>query len=128
MRKNIIAVLLVVFFGLYTTGCALLVGAAVGAGGVTWVKGKLVKVINEPYGEVHTATIEGLKALDLPIITDRQDQLVAKVESKFADGTNVWIDVKKQTEYSTQIQIRVGVLGDQERSQKILSAVEDQLK
>ena len=76
---------------------------------------------------VYNATLKGLKKLELPVLVDRKDKLTAKIESKFADGTNVWIDIESLTSRTTRIKIRVGVLGDQERSNEILNAIEQGL-
>ena len=113
--------------GVYLSGCVLLVGAAAGAGGITWVKGKLTKELTSKMDNVYNATLKGLKKLELPVLVDRKDKLTAKIESKFADGTNVWIDIESLTSRTTRIKIRVGVLGDQERSNEILNAIEQGL-
>ncbi len=128
LRSRIIVACLAAVFGIVSlSGCAVLFGVAAGAGGVTWVKGKLVKVVNYPFEEVHPAAVRGLKDMNLPIIVDRSDALTGKVESKFSDGTNIWIDTKELTEHSTEVQIRVGVLGDHERSRAIMDEIEANL-
>lgn len=123
MLRYICRMALVAVLAIQLCGCALLLGATVGAGGVVWAKGRLQQEFDVPFDRIHKATISGLKRLELPIIIERKDKMTAKVESKFADGTNVWVDMDYITEHSTRIVIRVGVLGDQERSQKILESI-----
>ena len=45
---------------------------------------------------VHDASISALKDLNLPIIEDNNDKLSAKIKSKFADGSDVWIEIDTQ--------------------------------
>ncbi|MFH1360791.1 MAG: DUF3568 family protein [Candidatus Omnitrophota bacterium] len=127
MLKGIMKGVIVLILGIQLSGCALLLGAAAGAGGVVWAKGRLQEEINKPLDNLYKATLAGLKDMDLPITFDRKDDMSAKVESKFADGTNVWVDVEYVTDHSTRIVIRVGVLGDQTRSNKILEAIKQKL-
>ena len=127
MFNKLVKAVVVFILGVQLSGCFLLVGAAVGAGGVTWAKGRLQKDINTTFEKLHKATIASLKEMDLPIVVDRKDVLTAKVESRFADGKGVWIDLDKMTEYTSRIVIRVGVLGDQTRSNDILSRIEKRL-
>jgi hypothetical protein len=130
LRKGLQNAVQLIFIGVLVfqvSGCALLFGAAAGVGGFAWVKGKLVKDINAPVDKVHNAALAGLKKLELPITLDRKDKFTAKIESKFADGTNVWVDIDSVTERTSKIHIRVGVLGDQERSSRILASIEKAL-
>ncbi len=127
MGKYFAKIVVVVFLGAQLCSCALLLGAVAGAGGVVWISGKLQEEINQPLDRVYNATIAGLKKLSLPITFDRKDDLTAKIESKFADGTNVWIDIEYLTKNSTKIAVRVGVLGDQTRSNKILESIKNRL-
>ena len=126
--KKILGGLFLAFTVVATSGCfALVVGAAAGAGGVIWAKGSLVKELNVPLDRAHKAGVSALKKLELPIIIDRKDKLTAKLESKFADGTNVWIDMNSLTSKTTKVVVRVGAIGDQTRSQEIMDMIEKYL-
>ena len=103
------------------------IGAAGGAGGTVYVKGKLEEVINWPVIDVHAASKEALTDLRLPIIEDRADSFIAKLKSTYADGKNVWIDIKWVTDKASKIVIRVGLIGDLTRSQKILERIKSYL-
>ncbi len=50
-------------------------------------------------------------------------QMTAKIESRFADGKTVWIDIDAITNSSCKMTIRVGTLGDEARSRKILEKI-----
>ncbi len=129
MQKfKLLSLALVVAFSVFCSGCIpLLVGAAAGAGGIIWVKGKLKQEILEPLDVVHAAAVKGLQKMELPVIVDNKDQLTAKLESEFADRARVWIDLEALTDKSTRIEIRVGTLGDEQRSREILNSIEQYL-
>ena len=124
MFKRLILAVLLIVSSLQLYGCfALLAGAAVGAGGVIWVTGKLQQDLNASLDRVHKAALAALKKQDLPIIVDRKDKLTGKVESQYADGKHVWIDLDYLTKSTTKITIRVGTLGDERRSREILDEI-----
>lgn len=109
------------------SSCAvLLVGAAAGGGGIAYVSGNLEEVIGKPVIEVHHAAQAALKELQLPPLHD-VGNLKVKMESQFADGAKVWINIRKLSDTATKIRIRVGYKGDEVRSRNILDAVKRQL-
>ena len=122
-RRIILAVLLVIS-SLNLSGCfALFVGAAAGAGGVIWAKGKLQQDLTASLDQAHSASIATLKKLELPILVDKKDKSTARIESQYADGKHVWVDLDYLTKSTTKLKVRVGTLGDQTRSQEILDNI-----
>ena len=118
-------VLSLVFYVFSTSGCfALLVGAAAGAGGVIWAKGKIEQEFNVPLEKVYNASLKALKKLELPIVLDRKDQLTAKLESRFSDGANIWIIIESLSSKTTKVSVRVGRMGDEKRSREIMEMIE----
>ena len=106
------------------TGCVpLLVGAAAGAGGVVWVTGKLQQDLSASLDKTHAATLASLRKLRLPVMVNKKDKLTAKVESEYADGKHVWIDLLYVTQSTTKVSIRVGTMGDEARSREILDNI-----
>lgn len=99
----------------------------IGVGASIWygVRGNIIfdLQMDVPFSKLHPATLEALKILDLPIKKHEKDKLTAKIESQFADGQNVRIGIRAVTESSSQIEVRVGVLGDEFRSRKIINAI-----
>lgn len=109
-------------------GCVpLMLGAAGGAAGAVYVLGKLEEEVQDPVPTVHQAVVLGLKDLDLPIKEDKADKLTGRLESEFADGSHVWIHLDTLSESRTRITIRVGVMGDEVRSRRILKAITNHL-
>ena len=110
------------------SGCIpLLVGAAAGAGGYAYIRGVLVKQFDMPASKVHQAAIKAVKSLELDIKYDKGDRLSAKVRSEFSDGKDVKIDINAITEQTSQVKIRVGMIGDKLRSEMVLTAIEKYL-
>jgi hypothetical protein len=114
---------------LQLVGCAaLLVGGAVGAGSVVYIKGQLKEDMAVSVRRVHDATIPALKELGLPIIEDNHDRLSASMKSRTADGSDVWIAVESVTQDSSKITVRVGLIGDERKSRQILDAIHRHLR
>lgn len=111
-------------FAMLCSGCvALVAGAAGGAAGVVYVMGKLKD--EQPYDvpTVHRAVLAGLKDLSLTLSENKADQLSAHVESEFADGEHVWIDLSSLPDSRTALTIRVGITGNERRARAIHDAV-----
>ena len=114
-----------VLFVMTHAGCFLLVvGAAAGAGGVAWVQGDLEKSYDASVDRVHAAAKRALKQLKLPVTQDVKDTHGAKLQSQYSDGKDVTVQIEAITEKSSRVKIRVGVFGDQERSESIRVALE----
>jgi trimethylamine:corrinoid methyltransferase-like protein len=113
---------------LATTGCIpLLVGAAAGAGGIAFVKGKLEQNIDEPVEKVHEASVAALKDLGLFVKSEELNPHESTITAEYETGQKVNIETEALTEYVSKISIRVGLMGDQEESRLILSAIEKKL-
>lgn len=111
-----------------TAGCAvLLLGAGAGAAGATYVMGKLDEEIEASVPRVRKATVSGLKSLDLMVKKDKGDKLGAELESQTADEKTIWVSIKSLTPSRSQVTIRVGLLGDEVRSRRILGAIRAKL-
>jgi hypothetical protein len=126
---KILLVALTVLLGTQLAGCAaLLVGSAAGAGSVVYVKGQLNEDMNASVSRVHSASISALRELNLPIIEDKHDSLSAKIKSRFADGSDVWIQIESLAAESSRITIRVGILGDEYKSRQIRDGIHKHLR
>ena|SRR3989338_7639814 len=124
MLRAIAGIVVSMMLTFQLAGCfPLLVGAAVGAGGTIWVTGKLQQNLSASMDKAHNAVLAGLKKLELPVLTDRKDKTTSKIESEYADGKHVWIDLHYMTKATTKIEIRVGTLGDEVRSHEILDNI-----
>lgn len=113
---------------LLTTGCvALMVGAGAGAAGTVYVMGKLQERVEASVPKVQKATIAGLQDLNLPIQKNEGDKLSAQIESRTADEKTISIKINFVTESLSELTIRVGLTGDEQRSREILRAIKRHL-
>ena len=113
---------------LLCSGClSLVVGAAGGAAGAVYVMGKLQDEVNYKMSVVHSATVAALAELELKLQEDKVDKLSAHVESEFADGEHVWIDLESVSDSRTRLTIRVSVTGNEVRARKIYDAIKRHL-
>jgi hypothetical protein len=124
---------LLVFLGLFTliTSCGPLLiagGAGLGAGGAIWYKGKLETTLHATINKTRDAALDALKDFNLPVISERKDNLVVIIDSEISDGTRIWIKLNSLTESTTKVNIRVGILGDDAMSNRILEAIKRNIK
>ncbi|KAF0184130.1 MAG: hypothetical protein FD164_456 [Nitrospirae bacterium] len=105
-------------------GCvAAAVGAAAGAGAVVYFKGNLEETMSHSTPAVHRAAQSALRDLKVPIIKDEYDKVNAKIESRFADNTTIWIAIDALSTTSSKLTIRVGTFGEESRSRMILERI-----
>ena len=111
-----------------STGCLpLIAGAATGAGTVVFMRGRLKDKIEADVPAVRLAARRGLESKGLDVTVDHGDAMTAGLESEFADGKHVWIDIKSISMTETEIVIRVGLTGDEHRSRTLIDAIKGEL-
>ncbi len=109
-------------------GCiTLAVGAMAGASGAVFVKGQLKETLDGDVFEVQTAARQTLEEIGVTVFEDNWDEGVGSLRASYADGKDVWIDITSITPQRSRIMIRVGILGDQIRSDDILSGTKRHL-
>lgn len=108
---------------LLSTGCAaLVVGGAAAVGTYSYVAGQLKKTYNANLDASYQATLAGCQALGLPL--QEQEKKLSKATVRVIDGDrDVWIWLTTQSSTTTEISIRVGVLGDELASRRIHDAI-----
>ena len=108
---------------LLSTGCAaLVVGGAAAVGTYSYVAGQLKKTYNANLDASYQATLAGCQALGLPL--QEQEKKLSKATVRVIDGDrDVWIWLTAQSSTTTEISIRVGVLGDELASRRIHDAI-----
>lgn len=120
---RLLAVLVAFWWTATLSGCLLLLGAGAGAGGAVYVMGKLEEEMDGSVPALRRASVAALKYLDMPIIKDKGDKLTAEVKSQTASDQPVWINIKSVTRSRSKVSIRVGYVGDEARSRRILEAI-----
>jgi hypothetical protein len=129
MVKRFVAVILVGIFLSSACGCAaIFVGVAGGAGTAVWLSGKSTQVYNAPYDKAVNAVKQALGSLNLAVSKEIAEARVTQIKSRYSDGHEIWIDIKKVTDYSSKVAVRVGgVKTDKGAAAKILKKIEGYL-
>jgi len=116
------------FTVLTSSGCfALLLGGAAGAAGVVYIQGVLEKNVDSGLKDTHEAVLKALKSEDVFVKTDELNVASAETKGEFTDGEKVQVNIEALTEKSSKIKVRVGVFGNEAKSNAIMKAIEKRL-
>jgi predicted nicotinamide N-methyase len=110
------------------SGCGVVAAGAAGAGAVAYVRGEMQSSVEHDLDTTYQATQRALKDLQFARIDDQKSGVDAQLISRTALDKKVEIKLKKVTDGLTKVQIRVGVVGDQELSLTILEKIKAELK
>ncbi len=109
---------------LSTQGCAaLLIGAVAGAGTVTYLQGELKQNVDAPLQKAHKAAVKALADNKIFIFNDVLTSKDASLNGEYADGTKVRVSITSLTPNASSIHIRVGKVGDEEKSIAIMDKI-----
>jgi hypothetical protein len=97
------------------------------AGSVWYVKGDLAGTLEAGMEKVAKAVERACDDMKLKQISAQHDALTGKFIYRTSNDKKVKIKLKRQTEALTDINIRVGVMGDQTMSQTIYDKIENEL-
>jgi uncharacterized protein YceK len=121
-RRAILSLVLILC--LLTSGCAaVIVGALAGGAAIGYYKGWLVDQVSADVPRTFEASKAALGELKMPIEKARYDMIRGKINSELADGKKVYIRLKATEGGTTEIRVRVGMLGDKDASHRILRAI-----
>ena len=125
MIKKVCVCVIAAWCAINIYGCfMLLAGAAGGAGTAAWLSGKLTQEANVPFERSVKAVKSALGSLKLEITKETIEQDVAQIMSKYSDGKTVWVDVRRVTDASSRIEVRVGAVdSDKQAADKILQRI-----
>jgi PDZ domain-containing secreted protein len=109
---------------------AMLAGcwAAVAAGGAAagtyvYLQGKLESSEQATLDKAHAAALAAVKELEFELKSDRKDAVEGRVVAEKADGDDITISLKRETEKTTKVTIRVGTFGNESLSTLILETM-----
>ncbi|MBI2469826.1 MAG: DUF3568 family protein [Planctomycetes bacterium] len=121
----------VLLFGiplLVSSGCAaLLIGGGAGAGTVAYLKGELKSTEETSIDKTWQAAQETMKDLEFVITSKEKDVFSAKLIAYRANDKKVEMYLRKASENTTEVKIRVGVFGDESLSLIILKSLKKHL-
>ena len=112
-----------------SNGCVapLLVVGAAGAGGYAYTTGKLVFTEGVTLDAAFKAADQALRDLELTPEGKQKDTQTGTMEAKTAKDQRVKVEVINKGAKITEIQIRVGVFGDEAYSRKIYERIKAHL-
>lgn len=110
------------------TALAIIGAAAVGAAGAyVYTEGRLESVERAPLERVYDATVQAMKDLEFEVQEHTRDALQARVVALRADKSEVKVALEHKSDDTTDVRIRVGVIGDEEVSRKVLERIRENL-
>jgi len=113
------------------SGCAaVIVGAGVGAGTYTYIKGDLKRSYQVKFSEALNVCISILDDLDQPIVEKTTDGEKTTIKTKRKDGSSQTIHVAIESTEWTQVSVRTGMVGYWKRnvSQQFHEFIAERLK
>lgn len=112
---------------LATSGCVAVAVGGAAAGTVAWIRGALEVAVDAPIEKVGNAATATMTEMKFSLISSKVDVVSGVIVARTAQDVKVEILLKKITEKSTKVSIRVGVFGDQALSQQIYDALRKNL-
>ena len=125
LRRSLVVILLGASLAVLP-GC-IAVAAGAGAGAVAYVRGDLEANLEHDYNQVLKAARKAVEDLEFAKVSENKDALKAVLISRTAMDKKVEIIVTNSGKTLTNIKIRVGLIGDQELSMKILDKIKARL-
>ena len=131
MIKKIGVLFFIGLFSISLCGCVPLVlaGGAIagGFGTAGWFRGKLTQEVDAPFEKSIQATKSALQALKLEIVKETKKTKVAQIMSEYTDGKPIWVDIRKVSESSSRIEVRVGVVSNKAAGRRVLDTIKKYL-
>ena len=108
-------------------GCALVAAGAVGAAGYAYYDGEMRSDVDASPQKIVSASAAALKELDIPVQSQDATSVDGRVEGKTALDKKVTVSVKRKSDTTSSVGIRVGTFGDEELSRRILDGIKAHL-
>ena len=119
---TIVSVLVSLVLGV--CGCT---STIVGSDAGVYSAGKLRAVASRDMTSVYEATLKALEELEIEVTEKSKDVFYAKVVAKVADGKKITIRIKPGEGNLTNLRIKVGPFGDENRSRVIYERIRQNL-
>ena len=111
VKRRISTALLLLSIWLLSGCVAVLVGAGVGAGTYTYIKGDLKRSYQVKFNEALNVCISILEDLNQPILEKTTDGEKTTIKTQKKDGSPQTIHVAIENIDSTEVSVRTGVVG-----------------
>jgi len=129
MKRRLVPAVILIPMLFLVTGCIpfLLFGGAIGAGGMKYYNDTVHLEVDSSVFQAHNAAIRALEKFKITITDQKVDNFSSRIRGKFADEDLLMIDMK-YTGVITEITVRVGLLGDRKRSERIAQEIVNNLR
>jgi len=99
----------------------------IGTDAAVYSQGKLYAVSGRDLNSVYVATVAALQQLEIEVTETAKDVFYAKVVGKVADGRTVTIRLEPGADNVTDLRIKSGTFGNEERSRVIYEKIQQNL-
>ena len=129
-KRRIASLIILMSIWIFGGCAAVIVGAGVGAGTYTYIKGDLKRSYQVKYDRALAICISILDDLNQPIVEKTTDGEKTTIKTKKKDGTPQTINIAIENIEWTQISIRTGLFGywKREASQQFHEFIAERLK
>lgn len=125
MKKARILLLLTLVASL--SGCILALGAAAGGTTALYVRGAAEKSYAHKIDKVGRAVVKGLEDAEVVVTGTQIGAATGKITGTAPDGKKVIVDLDATGDKVTSIKVRVGTLGNRERSEYLVAKIDEHL-
>lgn len=112
---------------LQSTGCVALVAGGAAAGGTAYMLGDLQVLVETNPKQLRKAITEGCEDLGLTKVSGSGDELEGEYVYRTGADKKVTVSYSVEAENQIEMQIRVGLLGDENLSVRINQSIQKQL-
>jgi len=109
-----------------TSGC-IAVAAGAGAGTVAYVTGELKATVEANLDRTDAAANRAIADLQFAKVSEKRDALTATIVARTAEDKKVEIHIENTTQTTSTVKIRVGWVGNEAVSLKILDQIKAHL-
>lgn len=110
-----------------TSGCLAVAAGAGAAGAVAYVRGDLQTTLTSSLDDAERATNRAIQDLAFAKVSEKKDALLAVFIARNAADKKIEIKLDHVGDKTTEVHIRVGVLGDQALSLAVLDKIKANL-
>lgn len=120
MRNTFVYMIGLFIFTLNLTGCAgaILAGGAA-AGTYAYINGELRTTEKASLDRLWNASLQAMDSLELNVTNKDKDALTARIKAAGSNDKDIYINMKSLSRISSELRIRVGLLGDKVLSERI---------
>ena len=119
---------LLLFLTVFSSGCAVVAGGVIGVGAASYLKGVLKTKEPASFDKVWFAVVEVVEQQELEVTKKESKVGKALIEAKLREQDKmVYITVKYDKPEITDLNVRVGVWGNEEESRRMLKLIHEKL-